>query len=91
MVDLTFQAARDTSKEEDRSVLEEASEGRLKDILGFNREPLVSIDFNHDPRSSVYEASLTRGGREPARQGAAPGTTTNGVSRTACSIRRSRS
>jgi glyceraldehyde 3-phosphate dehydrogenase len=60
MVDLTFQAARDTSREEIDQVLEEASQGRLKDILGFNREPLVSIDFNHDPRSSVYEASLTR-------------------------------
>jgi glyceraldehyde 3-phosphate dehydrogenase len=60
MVDLTFEAARDTSKEEIDQVLDEASRGRLKDILGVNREPLVSIDFNHDPRSSVYEASLTR-------------------------------
>ena len=60
MVDLTFQAARDTTKEEIDRVLEEASKGRLKNILGFNREPLVSIDFNHDPRSSVYESSLTR-------------------------------
>ncbi|HKK02746.1 MAG TPA: type I glyceraldehyde-3-phosphate dehydrogenase [Gammaproteobacteria bacterium] len=60
MVDLTFRAARDTSTEEIDQVLEEASKGALKDILGFNREPLVSVDFNHDPRSSVYEASLTR-------------------------------
>jgi glyceraldehyde 3-phosphate dehydrogenase len=60
MVDLTFEATRDTSKEEIDQVLDEASRGRLKDILGVNREPLVSIDFNHDPRSSVYEASLTR-------------------------------
>jgi glyceraldehyde 3-phosphate dehydrogenase len=65
MVDLTFQAARDTSKEEIDRILDEASQGRLKNILGVNREPLVSIDFNHDPRSSVYESSLTRvvGGR----------------------------
>jgi glyceraldehyde 3-phosphate dehydrogenase len=60
MVDLTFQAARDTTREEIDRILDEASQGRLKDILGFNREPLVSIDFNHDPRSSVYESSLTR-------------------------------
>ena len=60
MVDLTFQAARDTSREEIDRILDEASQGRLKNILGFNREPLVSIDFNHDPRSSVYESSLTR-------------------------------
>jgi glyceraldehyde 3-phosphate dehydrogenase len=60
MVDLTFQAARDTTREEIDRVLEEAAKGPLKGILGINREPLVSIDFNHDPRSSVYEASLTR-------------------------------
>jgi glyceraldehyde 3-phosphate dehydrogenase len=60
MVDLTFQAARDTSKEEIEQVLEDAANGRLKGILGINREPLVSVDFNHDPRSSVYESSLTR-------------------------------
>jgi glyceraldehyde 3-phosphate dehydrogenase len=60
MVDLSFRASRDTTREEIDRVLEEASQGRLKNILGFNREPLVSIDFNHDPRSSVYEASLTR-------------------------------
>jgi glyceraldehyde 3-phosphate dehydrogenase len=60
MVDLTFTAARDTSKEEIDRVLEEAAQGPLKGVLGINREPLVSIDFNHDPRSSVYEASLTR-------------------------------
>jgi glyceraldehyde 3-phosphate dehydrogenase len=60
MVDLTFQAARDTSREDIEQVLEEAAGGRLKGILGINREPLVSIDFNHDARSSVYESSLTR-------------------------------
>ena len=60
MVDLTFTAARDTSREEIDEVLEAAAQGPLKGILGINREPLVSIDFNHDPRSSVYEASLTR-------------------------------
>jgi len=60
MVDLTFQAARATSKEEIDQVLREASEGPLKGILGFNADPLVSIDFNHDPRSSIYESPLTR-------------------------------
>jgi glyceraldehyde 3-phosphate dehydrogenase len=60
MVDLTFTAARDTSREEIDQVLLAAAEGPLKGILAFNREPLVSIDFNHDPHSSTYEASLTR-------------------------------
>jgi len=60
MVDLTFQAARETSVDEVNAILREASEGALKGILGYNEEPLVSVDFNHDPRSSIYESALTR-------------------------------
>lgn len=60
MVDLTFRAARETDVDEINQLLREASEGSLKGILGFNDEPLVSIDFNHDPRSSIYESHLTR-------------------------------
>jgi len=37
-----------------------ASTGALKGILGINHGPLVSIDFNHDPRSSIYDATLTK-------------------------------
>jgi glyceraldehyde 3-phosphate dehydrogenase len=51
MVDLTFQAARKTSVEEINQILKEASEGALKGILGYNEEPLVSVDFNHNPAS----------------------------------------
>ena len=60
MVDLTFQAARETSAEEVNSLIKEASEGSLAGVLGYNDEPLVSFDFNHDPRSSIFESSLTR-------------------------------
>jgi len=60
MVDLTFTAARETSREEIDDVMREAADGRLKGILAFNSEPLVSIDFNHDAHSSIYESSLTR-------------------------------
>ena len=60
MVDLSFVASRETSREEIDEVLKAASEGALKGVLGYNDEPLVSIDFNHDPRSSVYEAPLTK-------------------------------
>ena len=60
VVDLTFQAARDTSVEEIHSILKEASEGALKGVLEFNDKPLVSIDFNHNPSSSIYEKSLTK-------------------------------
>ena len=59
-VDLTFQASRSTSIDEINDTLKEASEGSMKGILGYNDEPLVSHDFNHDSRSSIYEAPLTR-------------------------------
>lgn len=60
VVDLSFVAARATTKEEIDATVKEASEGALKGILGFNKAPLVSIDFNHDPRSSVYDSTLTK-------------------------------
>ena len=61
LVDLSFIAARDTTVDEVNAVMKKASEaGPLKGILGFNKGPLVSIDFNHDPRSSVFDATLTK-------------------------------
>ncbi len=60
VVDLSFVAARDTSKAEIDAVLKAASEGALKGILGYNEKPLVSVDFNHDPHSSVYDSTLTQ-------------------------------
>jgi glyceraldehyde 3-phosphate dehydrogenase len=60
VVDLSFVAARATTKEEIDAAVKEASEGALKGILGFNTAPLVSVDFNHDPRSSVYDSTLTK-------------------------------
>ena len=61
MVDLSFIAARDTTVDEVNSVMKAASEsGPLAGILGYNKAPLVSIDFNHDPRSSIFEATLTK-------------------------------
>jgi len=60
VVDLTFVAARATSKEEIDAAVLEASQGALKGILGINTKPLVSVDFNHDPRSSIYDSTQTR-------------------------------
>ncbi|MCP4001783.1 MAG: type I glyceraldehyde-3-phosphate dehydrogenase [Gammaproteobacteria bacterium] len=60
MVDLTFTAARDTTVEEINSILKAASDGPLKGVLAYNDGPLVSIDFNHDPASSTYDATLTK-------------------------------
>jgi len=60
VVDLSFVASRETSVEEINDIMKEASEGSLKGILAYNDEPLVSIDFNHDPASSTYDAGLTK-------------------------------
>ncbi|WP_397595813.1 type I glyceraldehyde-3-phosphate dehydrogenase [Silanimonas sp.] len=60
VVDLSFVAARATTKEEIDAAVLEASNGALKGILGINTKPLVSVDFNHDPRSSIYDSTQTR-------------------------------
>ena len=60
VVDLTFVAARETSKEEIDAAINEAANGALKGILAVNTKPLVSIDFNHNPASSTYDATQTR-------------------------------
>jgi glyceraldehyde 3-phosphate dehydrogenase len=61
IVDLSFIAARDTSVEEVNGIMKAASEsGPLKGLLGYNAAPLVSVDFNHDAHSSVFEATLTK-------------------------------
>ncbi|MGR8920667.1 MAG: type I glyceraldehyde-3-phosphate dehydrogenase [Gammaproteobacteria bacterium] len=60
LVDLTFRAARDTTVEEIDEIMKSAAGGELKGILGYNDEPLVSIDFNHNPHSSIFESSQTK-------------------------------
>ena len=59
-VDLSFVAQRETSIAEINEVLKAASEGPLKGVLAYTDEPLVSIDFNHNPASSTYDATLTK-------------------------------
>jgi glyceraldehyde 3-phosphate dehydrogenase len=60
IVDLSFIAARDTSVDEVNAIMKEASEGALKGILTYQTEPLVSVDFNHNPASSNFDATLTK-------------------------------
>jgi glyceraldehyde 3-phosphate dehydrogenase len=61
LVDLTFTARRATSVEEVNKAVREASEsGPLHKILAYNEQPLVSVDFNHDAHSSVFDATLTK-------------------------------
>ena len=60
IVDLCFVAKRATSVEEINSIVKAASEGAMKNILGYNSKPLVSIDFNHNPHSSMFDETLTK-------------------------------
>ncbi len=60
IVDLSFIAARDTTVDEVNSIMKKAAEGPLKGILTYNTEPLVSVDFNHNPASSNFDATLTK-------------------------------
>lgn len=59
VVDLTFRASRDTSIKEIDELLKKASESYMKGVLGYTNEELVSTDFNHDDRSSIYDSLAT--------------------------------
>jgi glyceraldehyde 3-phosphate dehydrogenase len=61
VVDLTFTAKRNTTVEEVNQILKQAAaEGALKGILAYSDEPLVSVDFNHNPHSSVFDSTQTK-------------------------------
>jgi glyceraldehyde 3-phosphate dehydrogenase len=60
VVDLTFVASRATSIEEINGIVKAAADGPMAGVLAYNDLPLVSIDFNHNPKSSIFDAGLTR-------------------------------
>jgi len=60
LVDLTFTAKRETSVQEINQALRDAAGGALRGVLAYNEAPLVSVDFNHDPHSSIFDATLTK-------------------------------
>jgi glyceraldehyde 3-phosphate dehydrogenase len=60
VVDLCFVAKRETTVDEVNRLVREAAEGSMAGVLAYNDLPLVSIDFNHDPHSSIFDAGLTR-------------------------------
>jgi glyceraldehyde 3-phosphate dehydrogenase len=60
VVDLTFEASRSTTVEEINEAIRTAADGRLKGILGYTDEKLVSSDFNHDPHSSIFHTDQTK-------------------------------
>jgi glyceraldehyde 3-phosphate dehydrogenase len=60
VVDLSFIAARDTSVDEVNAIMKEAADGALHGVLTYNTDQLVSIDYNHNPASSNFDATLTK-------------------------------
>jgi glyceraldehyde 3-phosphate dehydrogenase len=61
LIDFTFDAARETSVEEVNTLMEDAAKSnRLKGIIGINKAPTVSVDFNHDPHSSTFDVTQTQ-------------------------------
>jgi glyceraldehyde 3-phosphate dehydrogenase len=60
VVDLKFVAKKATDKEEINGAIQRAAEQQLKGILGYHTAPNVSIDFNHDSRSSVFDMEQTK-------------------------------
>jgi glyceraldehyde 3-phosphate dehydrogenase len=60
VVDLVFNAGRTTSVEEVNAIVKAACEGSMKGVMACNEAPLVSIDFNHNPHSSIFDAGLTK-------------------------------
>jgi glyceraldehyde 3-phosphate dehydrogenase len=60
LVDLTFTPSKKTTKEEVNKIMREAAQGALKDILVYNDESLVSVDFNHTAASSYFDSTLTK-------------------------------
>jgi len=60
VVDLVFTASRSTSVEEVNAIVKAACEGDMKGVMACNEAPLVSIDFNHNPHSSIFDAGLTK-------------------------------
>ncbi|MDO5646578.1 type I glyceraldehyde-3-phosphate dehydrogenase [Paracoccus sp. (in: a-proteobacteria)] len=60
VVDLVFEASRDTTVDEVNAAIKAAADGPLKGILGYTNEALVSCDFNHDPHSSVFHMDQTK-------------------------------
>jgi glyceraldehyde 3-phosphate dehydrogenase len=60
VVDLKFVAKRSTTKDEINAAIKAAAEGPLKGVLGYTTSPNVSIDFNHDPHSSIFHMDQTK-------------------------------
>src|SRR6056297_885931 len=60
VVDLTFEATRETSVDEINAAIRAAADGPLKGVLGYTDEKLVSMDFNHDPHSSIFHTDQTK-------------------------------
>lgn len=60
VVDLTFTASKATSVEEVNAIVRAASEGAMRNVIAYNEALLVSVDFNHNPHSAIFDSTLTK-------------------------------
>ena len=60
LIDCQFNLSRESSAKEINQLMEQAANGEMKSVLGYNARPLVSIDFNHNPHSSIFDATQTK-------------------------------
>jgi glyceraldehyde 3-phosphate dehydrogenase len=60
VVDFTFTARRETTVDEINKIMQDAASGALKGVLEINEQPLVSVDFNHNPASSIFDVTQTK-------------------------------
>ena len=84
VVDLTVERRPGDHRRRDQRRDQGAAESPLKGILGYTEDEIVSSDFIHDPPSSIFDAGLDQGDRQPASRSSA-GTTTSGATPTASS------
>ncbi|BBI58787.1 hypothetical protein HSBAA_00930 [Vreelandella sulfidaeris] len=59
-MDLALTVSRNTHRDDVNAILLAASQQRLKGVLGYTEAPMASVDFNHDPRSGILDATQTR-------------------------------
>ena len=85
VVDLTVKTVKETSYKEICAAMKQASETYLKGILAYTDDEVVSCDFIHDKRSSIFDAGSGHRAQQPASSSWSAGTTTSGATATAAS------
>ena len=79
VIDFVAITSRPVTAETANAALKAAADGPMKGLLGLTDEPLVSMDFKGDDRSSIVDGALDHGRRRQPAEGRSPGTTTSGA------------